>query len=186
MGRFFTLLLLILIPFVGVAQEHDEEHNEHEGSEHVHHHQIGIIMGHSHVSQGFVEEGKKYRILASWALFYNYKFNEKWGIGLHVDWIVEDFEVERHLNSGPEDIILREKPIAPVVVGVFKPTNHSSFMLGMGLEIANGENFILTRIEYEWSTPIDNKWELIIPASYDFRWDAYDMWSLGIGVSRVF
>jgi hypothetical protein len=185
MGRYIILSLLFLIPALGVAQEHDEEHEEHH--EHVHHHQLGIVIGHAHLSQGIVNEGKKWRVLPSWALFYNYKFNEKWGIGIHVDWIVEDFEVERHLSSGnSEEVILREKPIAPAIMGLFKPTRHSTFMLGVGAEYASGETFALTRVGYEWSTLINNKWELVIPVSYDFRWDAYDIWNIGMGVSRVF
>ena len=182
-----ALTLIILCLFVQQMNAQEAENERNEGSEEFKRHQIGLVVAHSHVSHGVVADGKKWEVLPSWGLFYNYKFSEKWGIGLHIDMIVENFEVERHLSSGESDeILLREKPIAPAIMGIFHPTEHSSFTLGFGLEYASDETFALTRIGYEWSTPISDKWELVIPLTYDLRWDAYDVWMLGIGVSRVF
>ena len=186
MTRYLFLLLLLVSALPAYNQEAHTEH-ESESEHHFHRHQVGIVTGHSHVSRGVVVDGRKWEILPSFAFFYNYRLNEKWGIGLHMDMILEDFEVERHLSSGEKDEVLdRNKPFAPVLVGIFKPTKHSSFLLGFGAEFAEGENFLLTRIEYEWSTEISEKWELVISLAYDLRWDAYDVWMLGIGVARSF
>jgi hypothetical protein len=185
--RIIVLFLLISLPLCLKGQDHEDHEVSHEEQHEFKKHQLGIVIGHTHISRGITAEGKKFEILPSWALMYNYKFNEKWGIGFHVDMILEDFEVERQFGKGEsEEILLRQKPIAPTIVGLFRPTRHSGFELGFGFEYAPEETLVLTRIGYEWSTHIDHKWELVIPLSYDIRWDAYDAWNIGLGVVRMF
>jgi len=171
-----SLFLLFLVPVTVFAQEIEENELEY-------HHEIGIITGDAHISTDEVNNNRR-NLLPSWGLFYNYKFNEKWGIGLHADIILEEFEVERGDNS--EEFIERKYPVAPAIMGLFKPTEHSTFMLGMGLEFSPEETLTLIRVEYEWSTPMGEKWEFIVPLSVDFRFDAYDVWNLGFGVVRLF
>ena len=182
------IILMILLPGLILAQEEESgENTVHSEAHEFHHHKIGIVFGHSHVSQGFVDEGRKWRVLPSWEFAYSYSFNEKWFVSANVHLILEDFEVEqlgRHDDT--EEIILREKPVAPAIVGGYRISKHSSIMLGAGAEFASGETFFLTRISYEWSTEINEKWELAIPLTWDMRWDAYDVWDLGIGVVRMF
>jgi hypothetical protein len=188
--KFYLLILLILAPCLNLVAQESEEHDiSNETEEHEHpfkHHHLGILTSHSHLSQGVVDEGVKWKLVPSWIIFYEYKFNEKWGVGIHIDWIAEDFEVERHLSGESDEIILRERPIAPAVMGSFKATNHSTFAVGMGVEYASGEAFALTRIGYEWSTHMGSNWEFVTSLNYDIRWDAYDVWSLGVGVIRLF
>jgi hypothetical protein len=186
-SRFLILIFFVALPFCLKGQERGEPKESDEEDHEFRKHQVGIVIGHTHISRGVTSEGKKFEILPSWALAYNYKFNEKWGIGFHVDMILEDFEVEKQFGRGEsEEILLRQKPVAPVIVGLFKPTRHSGFELGIGFEYAPEETLILTRFGYEWSTHINHKWELSIPLSYDIRWDAYDAWNIGLGVVRVF
>ena len=189
MQRIFFILCLCLIPFALKAQEESEHHEGHgEATHEFRHHKIGIMIGHSHVSQGVVEDGRKFQVLPSWEFAYSYSFNHKWFLGVSVDVILEDFEVERIGKSGdnPDDIILREKPVAPALTGGFRPTKHSTFALGIGAEFASGETFFLTRFSYEWATEINERWEFLVPLTYDLRWNAYDVWNLGVGVAYMF
>lgn len=189
--RLTVLILCLTVSTLSYCQEEKHQGHEetHAAEAHTfHHHKIAVIIGHSHVSQGIVDEGRKWRVLPAWELAYSYSFNEKWFIAANVDIILEDFEVEQFGDhgSGEEGVILREKPVAPAISGGYRISKHSSLAIGLGAEFASGETFFLTRITYEWATHINDKWELMIPLTYDMRWNAYDVWNLGIGVARMF
>jgi len=147
-------------------------------------HRITLALSHANVSQGVKDGDTKWLSLPAWGLDYDYWFSEKWAIGLHTDIIVEDFEVKANL-SDEEEIIERSSPIAPAAMAIFKPTEHSSFLLGAGAEFAKEENLFLNRVGYEWGTEINEKWELGFSLCYDLRWNAYDSFLIGIGISRV-
>lgn len=151
------------------------------------HHKIGIIISHAQVFDGRDINGeKKVLSLPSWGLDYTFQFKPKWGIGLHTDIITETFEVEKHLESGGSgDIVERSYPIAPAIMGVFKPGHHWSFLFGAGVEFAKEENFFLNRAGVEYSVEMPKGWELFGSLSYDFKWNAYDTWVLGLGISKV-
>ena len=176
----FILLLFLFITASGHAQEENNEESE-KGV-----HRISLAICHNNISQGARSESSdvKWLSLPAWSLDYDYWLSDKWAIGLHTDFIVEDFYVKANLSD--EEILERSSPIAPAVVGIFKPTKHSSFLFGVGAEFAKEENLFLNRIGYEWGTEITEDWELGITACYDFRWNAYDSYLIGIGVSRKF
>jgi hypothetical protein len=72
-------------------------------------------------------------------------------IGLHTDVIVETFTVEKHLESGVEgEVVERSRPIASVLMAMYKPTPHRNFGLGFVGEFAEGENYVLTRAAMEY------------------------------------
>lgn len=170
-------LFLILINFIGYSQEETEEEFPK--------HTLGLVLSHANISKGVTESGTKWLSVPAWGIDYNYWMNEKWAIGLHTDFIVEKIEVVENLNKD-EETIERSYPIAPAVMGIYKPTKHSSFLFGMGAEFAKEENLVLNRIGYEWGTEIGENWELGLSFNYDFRWNAYDSYTLGFGISRVF
>ena len=102
-------------------------------------------------------------------------------IGLQTDVMVETFEVEDH----DQVVIERNKPIATVVTGIFKPKEHVSFIAGMGAEFAKEENFALTRLGIETGWEMKNNWEFGISLLYDIKWNAYDTWVFGFGISKL-
>lgn len=146
------------------------------------HHQIGIILGHAHISQGHVESGKKWLAIPMISLNYNYKINERWGIGLHTDFNLESFQVE----SYDENIVERETPIAPAVMVLFKPGEHFTYMLGAGEEFSKEEDLFLIRAEAEYGLELPKSFEFSASIGWDFRFDAYDSWALAVGVSKLF
>ncbi len=150
------------------------------------HHSIALVLGHAHVFEGRDDEGnKKVLSLPSWGLDYNYQFGRKWAIGLHTDIIIEKFEVEKTFESGDhEEVVERSYPVAPAVMGIYKPTEHWSFLLGMGGEFAKEENFLLTRAGVEYGAELPKGWEVFGSLGYDFKWNAYDTWVIGIGISK--
>lgn len=151
------------------------------------HHSIGIVISHAQVFDGRdINGAKKVLSLPSWGLDYTFQFKPKWGIGLHTDIITETFEVEKHLeNGGSGDIIERSYPIAPALMGIYKPGHHWSFLLGAGVEFAKEENFFLNRAGVEYSVELKKEWEIFGSLSYDFKWGGYDTWILGMGISKI-
>lgn len=174
-----ALFFLLLLSIHSHAQEESIEETE-KGV-----HRISLALCHNNISQGVKDSDTKWLSLPAWSLDYDYWLSEKWAIGLHTDFIVEDFFVKTNL-SGDDEVLERSSPIAPAAVGIYKATKHSSFIFGAGAEFAKEENLFLNRIGYEWGTKITEDWELGITACYDFRWNAYDSYLIGIGISRKF
>lgn len=176
-----VLFVFVLLGIQCYAQEEIREESE-KGT-----HRISLSLSHNNVSQGSQSEdsNSKWLSLPAWSLDYDYWLSDRWSIGLHTDIIVEDFYVEANL-SGEDKTLERSSPIASAAVGIFKPTKHSSFLFGAGAEIAKEETLFLNRVGYEWGTEISKGWELGLTACYDFRWNAYDSYLIGIGVSRKF
>lgn len=170
---FFFVLGLMFLQIAVIAQEK---------------HSIGLMIGHAQVFNGRDAEGKRKTLsLPMWGLDYNYKLSHKWQIGLHTDFITETFEVEKNLEGGgQEEVVERSKPIAPAIMGVYKPNHHWGFGLGLGGEFAKEENYALTRAAVEYGAEIRNGWEVFGAIQYDFRWNAYDTWTIGLGISKSF
>jgi hypothetical protein len=148
------------------------------------HSAISLVISHANVFNGTDENGKKQVLdMAAWGFDYNYHFSPKWAIGLHTDIILESFKVE-----GKEDgeVIERSRPIAPALVGIYKPNHHWSLMAGAGVEFAKEENFFLTRLGIEYGVEIRNRWEVFGSFAYDIKWKGYDTWVLGLGISKAF
>jgi hypothetical protein len=151
------------------------------------HHILGVVLSHAHVFQGKDADGNKKSLsLPSWGLDYTYHFKPKWGIGLHTDIITETFEVVKHLDGGQDaEVIKRETPVAPALMGIFKPNHHWSFLFGAGMEFEKEENFFLNRAGVEYGAELPKGWEVFGSLSYDFKWSGYDTWLIGIGISKV-
>ncbi|MDI3320614.1 hypothetical protein [Pinibacter soli] len=150
-------------------------------------HSVGINIGHEHSFGGIDENGNKESIiLPYWGIDYNFQFSRKFAIGLHTDFITESFKVERTVEGDEQEIVERSSPIAPAVMGFYKPTEHWSFGVGMGGEFAKGENYVLNRIAVEYGVEIKKAWEVFGALQYDVRWKAYDTWTIGLGISKSF
>ncbi len=172
---------LVLMLIFSAVNCHAQENEERE----LPYHQLGLILSHAHVFEGITEEGKKSVVsLASWGVDYNFFFHPRWGVGLHTDVILEEFKVEKVF--GDKEVIKRSYPIAPAAMAIYKPFEHWSFLLGMGGEFAKEENFFLTRLGIEYGAELSERWELAGSLAYDLKWDAYDTWTIGIGIVRVF
>lgn len=150
-------------------------------------HSIGINIGHEHSFSGVDENGnRKAEVLPYWGLDYNFQFAPKFAIGLHTDFITETFKIEKNLEGGENEVVERSFPISPAIMGFYKPTERWSFGLGMGGEFEKEENYLLNRIAVEYGVEIRNNWEVFGVLQYDIRWNAYDTWTIGLGISKAF
>ncbi|MRX67468.1 hypothetical protein SAMN06265349_1011156 [Flavobacterium resistens] len=181
---FFSAFLVALISIFSnkiIAQENEEKAFSP-------HHQIGVSINHAHVFEGRDDEGnRKVLSLPAWGLDYTFQFHEKWAIGLYTDFIIEKFKVEKNLESGDEkETVERSYPIAPALMGIYKPNEHWSFLLGFGGEFAKEEDYFLTRVGAEYGYELPKDWEFFGTVSYDFKWNAYDSWGIGLGIAKNF
>lgn len=172
-------LLIVLIGIISTtfAQEKIKEEKGNKGF-----HQLSFMLSHSIIGEGNVNGSKKRISAPSLGLDYNYWFQNKWAFGIHTDLITESFKIED--NGGV--IMDRSTPFAVVPAVSFKPKNHSIFVFGLGKEFAKEGNFTLTRFGYEYSFELPKKFELSFGVTYDKKWDAYDIWTVGIIVSKLF
>ncbi|WP_379823487.1 hypothetical protein [Flavobacterium notoginsengisoli] len=179
----FFITFFILTSFNKITAQEDKEKAFHP------HHQIGLSINHVHVFEGRDDEGNREVLsLPAWGLDYTFQFHEKWAIGLHTDFIIEKFKVEKNLAGGEDkETVERSYPIAPAIMGIYKPNEHWSFLLGFGGEFAKEEeDFFLTRAGVEYGYELPKEWEIFGTFSYDFKWNAYDSWGIGLGIAKNF
>jgi hypothetical protein len=191
MKPFFLALMVLFYGIRLAAQDHVVPGQPNISSE-IHHpfkksHSVGLAIGHAHVFEGRDAEGnKKVLALPMWGIDYNFQFSPKWMIGFHTDIITETFAVKKNLANGEDgEVVERSRPVAPAIMGFFKPTHHWNFGLGLGGEFAKEENYFLTRATVEYGAEISKGWEVFGAVQYDFRWNAYDSWTIGIGISKA-
>ena len=75
-------------------------------------------------------------------------------------------------------------PIAPAVLFIYKATERWSLDWEPVVNFAKEENYYLTRLSIEYGSEIRNGWEVFGGLQYDFRWEAYDTWTLGLGIGK--
>ena len=71
-------------------------------------------------------------------------------------------------------------------MATFRPHHHLAFILGAGEELAKEGNLFLVRAGAEYSIHISGPWETSGSLAYDFRFNAYDSWTLAFGIARGF
>lgn len=174
--------------------KHTVDHTDPEHEEFKHHY-IGFHIGHSHISSGVQNGDTKWLALPSFGLAYVYGFNKKWGIGIHSEMIVEDFVVQGsgsdskmvRSNSGSEvAVIERGRPIAIALIGIYKIHKHIGLLAGGGMEFSEHEDFGLVKIGAEFPYHFAPGWEMFGTFSVDLKIDAYNSFSFGFGIAKLF
>lgn len=174
MTKILLIISSVIIPALGFAQEIENEKTSS--------HRLTVLLSHTIIPEGINNDKKEWMTLGSWSIDYDYWFHPMWAIGLHTDLIVENFEVEQ--LGKREAILERSYPVAPAITGLFKPGEHLTLLLGAGGEFTRDESFFLIRLGVEYGWEIAEEWELGISLANDFKIDAYNSWSLGIGISK--
>jgi len=178
------LALAFLTVALGLRAQHEAAAEEPEHARH----ELSVLLAHTHVSQGVNIDGKvQWTVLPCWGLNYNYWISPQWAIGLHTDLITETFKVEENLHGGgDEPTVERTRPIAPALMASWRPHQHWSFIAGAGAEFAREGDLFLLRGGAEYTIHLGGAWETAGSLAYDARLNAYDSWTIGIGVVRTF
>lgn len=147
-------------------------------------HSLAINIGHEHSFHAIETDGSSKAItLPYWGFDYNYQFSRKFVLGLHMDYINQEFEIEKNLESGFQEV-KRTRPFAPAVMGFYKPTEKWSLGLGAGGEFSKEVSYFLNRVAIEYGVEIRKGWEVFGIFQYDIRWQAYDTWTIGLGIGK--
>lgn len=177
--------------------DHDLSNQEEHRASHHKKHAISFVISHTHIKSGVKNNsGDNWIALPSLGINYNYNFNEKWAIGLHNDIIIEEFVVEDpNKNSSLElqkneesevEGIERSHPIASAIMLTYKPYEHIALLAGGGMEFSKEEDFALIRLGLEFPFHIPNDWEIFGAMSYDINIDAYNSFTFGFGIAKLF
>jgi len=170
--------------------------NNHDQSDHdFKKHDITFIIGHTHIGSGLdSSSGKKeWLVLPSFELNYNFHFNEKWALGVHNHMIIEEFlvtgEDSHESDSRSDDEVVgieRDKPISVTLVASYKIHKHIALIAGGGVEFSSHENYKVIKFGIEFPFHIPNDWEVIGGFVYDINIDAYESFTLGMGIAKLF
>ena len=185
MGEHTTKLVLAATLLMASGSVHAQEER---GSKEHARHEVSLLIAHTTVSQGINVDGERtWLMLPSWGLNYNYWLSQRWAIGLHTDLITETFVVtENHNEAEGEPEVERTRPIAPAIMASYRPHHHWAFTGGAGAEFAKEGDLFLMRAGTEYTIHLGGPWETSGSFAYDFRFDAYDSYTLGIGITRTF
>jgi hypothetical protein len=132
-----TTLTMALLPGSLAAQEH-AEHGEH-GT--LKRHRIGVLGGVTAVPKGSQVETSTI-FAPTVGLDYDYKFSERFGVGLYSDFQLSSYVVETHEGTEVE----RENAFITSVVGVLEATHWLEFYAGPGIELEKSANYWLLKL----------------------------------------
>lgn len=173
----FLVLIVITLYSQETEKKETKEEESLKGT-----HRFTLVIGHSHVFGGIKENGEKgLKVFPFWGFDYDYWISNRLAIGLQTDMVVETFEVEDHENT----VIERTRPVTTIAAAIIKASKTIGFIAGMGGEFAHEGNFAVTRLGVEAGWEMKKNWEFGISLVYDVKWNGYDSWGIGFGISKL-
>lgn len=170
--------LLLLVAMVAKAQEEKNDADKEEK----YRHRFTVMMANSHIpNMDGVEGQNKFSIVPTWGFDYDFWFNSKWAIGLHNDFVLQQYKV---IKEHDETIVERSYPFGTCIAVIYKPFYHLAFISGFGMEIEKNESFGMWKIGIEYGFELPKAWELSLNLQYDNKLKAYDSFLFGIGISK--
>jgi len=152
--KFYRIITIIFLTILSsseiLAQEHDDEHNDHDFK----HHRLSVIIDHGHVfGAEELGSGNKIAIIPAWDFDYQYWINEKFSLSLKIDIEIMDYVV----NSGSESEIVRNSQLFISTVYIYNPYKGWNFFTGP--EIEKKHNFFVLRAGCGYEFEVANHWE---------------------------
>ena len=175
-GKIFQIAILVC-PFCGFAQDKNDE-------EKFRRHGFSLAITHTLVPTAISSSGEEHWLsLPSWGLDYDYRFNSLWGLGLHSDLVIQNFEYE----DGKGIVKERKSPGSLALVATRGLGEHLTVLAGGGIEMSKGEETLaLIRIggDYGWELP--KGWEVSFSVMIDFKIEAYNAFVFGFAIGKSF
>lgn len=178
------LLSLLCLSYLSVSicaygQHEAQSHNQIASDSHF---RISLAIAHTFLPEG-TSEGTQTLILPTFALDLEYWMNHQWGLGLHNDLELLNFEIEdEHHNV----FIEREFPVLITLDALWKPNNHLVLFAGPGIELESNKNYFVFRAGSEYEIPFSDLWDVAPLIFYDIRNGAYNTLTIGLGVGYTF
>ena len=173
------MFLSLLIPVTLLAQEHEEN----ESQEDTKHHRVSLMISHTHIPKGVPSvENSGSVIVPSWGLTYNYRFNEKWALGVHTDMEIATYLIE----DADGDQLERSQPIIVSLIAGYNLWQGIELALGFGREFEENHNFWVYRFGIEYNIEIGHHWDIAPALMFDVKENLYNSWTLGVVVGKKF
>ena len=180
MKKCLPILFMMLSTMVGNAQEKEQDKEKEEK----YRHRITMMMANSHIpNMDGVAGQNKFSLVPTWGFDYDFWFNGKWAIGLHNDLVLQQYKI---IKEEDHTEVERSYPIGTCIVGIYEPIQHLSFVTGIGKEFEKHETFSMWKIGAEYGFELSKAWELSLNLQYDIKFNAYDSWLFGLGISKRF
>ncbi len=164
-----------------LEQGHLNEQKQHEQHDLSRSSRLTLGIGHTHVSEGKVEDKTKWLILPSWSLNYDYWLSNKFAIGLQNEVILESFIIEH----GEEELLERSFPVSSVPLVLFKPIERLTVLLGIGAEFTEEKTLTMTRLGAEYGFHLPGNWEVGAALVWDNKWNYYNSWAIAFTMSKI-
>ena len=115
---------------------------QHKEGEALKRHRIGLYSGATLVPEGEEDGEKKLIVVPTVGLDYDYKFSERFGVGLYNDLQLSSYLVE----TFDEGVVERVFAFSTVLVGVLEATPWLEFYAGPGLELEENKSFWVLKL----------------------------------------
>lgn len=119
--------------------------------------------------------------LPAYSINYDYVLNSHWSIGSHNDVLLEDMKEEGAV-AGAQSF---SRPVTAKLIGAYHYSKHLGCNFGLGDEVSNHENVLLTSLGADYVIHLRSNWEVGAEVSYDMKFDHTDNWVLGFGITRI-
>ena len=146
------------------------------------HFRISPVLSHTYIPTA-TSEGTQTIIVPSIGLDLEYWFSPKFGLGLHNDLELFNYEIEK---PGEELTVEREYPVVVTLDGLAKVYEDLVVVFGTGVEFEKRQNLFIVRAGLEYEIEFAEHWDLSPTFFYDYRHNEFGTWSMGIGVGRRF
>lgn len=177
MNRLILPFILAFILSQPIFAQH--QHKDHHDNHHTPHWRMAVILGHTFIPPHHLNA---HAAIPSWGLDIEYWIDRKWAIGLHNDLEIANFIIQEN----KEETIERSYPLVLTVDAIYNPWKGLICLIGPGIELENETNYRLIRAGIEYEIEIGNHWDIAPTFFYDTRFNAYNTWSIGLGIGKRF
>ncbi|MGC3944697.1 MAG: hypothetical protein QM762_09270 [Chryseolinea sp.] len=147
-------------------------------------HKLSLFMANAFVpaAEGVSGQDKLF-LVPAWGLNYDYWFHPKVAVGVHNDFILQQFKIESHDNNQE---VVRAFPVVISGVVSWHPIPHWIILVGAGQEIDKHEHYNVVQAGVEYEIELRKGWTLGINLAYDNKINAYDTWIFGVTFGKKF
>jgi len=180
----FTKLLILVFALISspvLGQSHDDAgHQDHEFKRF----RVALNLGHAFIPAA-EDFASNYVIIPVWGIDFQFRFNEKWFLGLKNDIEIAQYTLPESDESG--GIHLRENPLIISLPLYYSPWEGGlSFYAGPGIELEEHHNFAILRFGVGYDFELPGHWDFAPEFVYDLKNGTYNSFTIAIGVGKSF
>lgn len=178
-SRVISFVILILL-CVGIrAQEHHGEDHEDAHAE-FHRHHVAVGIGYAFIPGAGELNGSDARglFIPSVGADYFFQFNERWALGLALDYELDHYLIiDRQLE--------REHALILALLASYRITGGLRILAGGGMEFEAHEHLGVIRAGLEYEIHLGGSWGLVPRLFADLK-QHYSSFTFGVGIVKMF